>query len=215
MDNMDDKKTKTVIKPMRSSDVFSAVKASDSKLSQAAMHLEYLFDKGVNFIERTITISGPIESPWFDTVDAAMSEFERANRKGVTIRIFSEGGSVYEALAIVGRLRKSKCHITTEGYGCIMSAATIILACGDSRKMSEFATFMHHEAAYELPYDRHSNHSSYVKQAEREEQLWCKWMARFSKKPPEFWGEFGKHVDSFFFADECLEHGVIDEVIGD
>lgn len=203
------------IKPKRTSDVFSAVKASDTKLSQAAMHLEYAFDRGVNFIDRTITISGPIESPWFDIVDAAMSEFERGSRKGVTVKIFSEGGSVYEALAIVGRLRKSKCHITTEGYGCVMSAATIIMACGDTRKMSEFATFMHHESAYEMPYGRHSENKNYVAQADREEELWCKWMARFSSESPDFWREFGKHVDAFFFADECLKYGVIDEIIAD
>lgn len=206
---------KKVIKPYRTSDVFSAVKASDTKLSQAAMHLEYAFDRGVNFIDRTITISGPIEEPLFDIVDAAMTEFERGSRKGVTVKIFSEGGSVYDALAIVGRLRKSKCHITTEGYGCIMSAATILLACGDTRKMSEFATFMHHESSYEIPYSRHSEIENYVSQAKRENELWCQWMSRFSKEPPEFWQDFGKHVDKFFFPEDCLKHGVIEEVFGD
>lgn len=208
---MKKKPIKKTVQPVRNSDVFSAVKATDVKLSQTAMHLEYLFDKGVNFKDRTITITGDIKDPWFDIVDAAMSEFERGSKKGVTIKIFSEGGSVYDALAIVGRLKKSKCHITTEGYGCIMSAATIILACGDRRKMSEYATFMHHESSYGVE-GRHSEIKNYVSHAEREERLWCEWMAEFSNKSKEFWTEFGKHLDKFFFADECMEHGVVDEV---
>jgi ATP-dependent protease ClpP protease subunit len=198
-------------KPKRNSDVFSAVKANETKLSQTAMHLEYLFDRGVNFKDRTITITGEIDYPLFDIVDAAMAEFERGSKKGVTIKIFSEGGSVYEALAIVGRLKRSKCYITTEGYGCIMSAATIILACGDSRRMSEYATFMHHESSYATE-GRHSQNKNYVEHAEREEELWAKCMAEMSNKSKEFWREFGTHLDEFFFAEDCLEHGVIDEV---
>lgn len=197
--------------PTRNSDVFSAVKANDTKLSQTAMHLEYLFDRGVNFKDRTLTISGEIDYPLFDIVDAAMSEFERGSKKGVTVKVFSEGGSVYEAMAIVARLKKSKCYITTEGYGCIMSAATLILACGDYRKMSELATFMHHESHY-IVEGRHSQISNYVKHAEREELLWARCMEKFSKQNQEFWMEFGKHMDRFFFADECLKYGVIDEV---
>lgn len=206
------KKKRKTVTPKKSSDIFSAVKATDTKLSQTAMHLEYLFNMGVNFIDRTITITGPIESPWFDVVDAAMSEFERSSRKGVTVRILSEGGSVYEATAIVGRLLKSKCHITTEGYGCIMSAATLILACGGTRKMSDLAVFMHHESSYDPGYQQHSQHKNYVQQAEREEAMWCKYMARFSNQDEDFWKEFGKHLDVYFFADECLEHGIIDEI---
>lgn len=204
--------TYKVSKPKKNSTVFAATKASESKLSQAAMHLEYSFDRGVNFIDRVIRITGEIDEGFFDIVDAAMDEFERDSKKGVTVRIYSGGGSVYEALAIVGRLRKSKCHITTEGYGCIMSAATIILSCGDKRKMSEYATFMHHESSYAVE-GRHSQISNFVHHAEREEGLWARWMAEFSDRDEAFWLQFGRHVDRFFFANECAELGVIDEII--
>ena len=66
--------------------------------------------------------------------------------KAITIRLHSEGGSVYEALAIVGRIEKCKCQIITEGYGAIMSAATLILASGDKRRISRLAWFMVHES---------------------------------------------------------------------
>lgn len=197
--------------PKRTSDVFTAVKASDTKISQTAMHLEYLFDRGVNFKDRAITITGDIDQPWFDIVDAAMSEFERDSKKAVKIKINSSGGSVYEALAIVGRLRNSKCHVITEGYGHVMSAATIILACGDKRRMSEFATFMHHEASYEAA-GRHSQVVAEVNQREREEKLWSKWMAEFCRGDENNWYEIGKHTDKYYTAEECVEMDIVDEV---
>lgn len=194
------------------SHVLAAAKTTDLKVTQTALHLEYLFERGVNFRDRIITIRGAIDEPLFDVIDAAMSEMEHAGKSTVTIRIFSEGGSVYEALAIVGRLRRSKCHIVTEGYGAIMSAATLILACGDRRVMSEFCQFMHHEASYDVG-GRHSNVKATVEQCEREEKLWSYWMARFSSKEADYWYSFAKHIDRYFNPDECLEMGIIDEII--
>ncbi len=198
-----------------SGDVFAAVKAADAKLTQAAMQLEYSFDRGVNFKDRSITIVGPIEEPWFDVVDAAMSEFERSSKKKtVTVKVYSEGGSVAEAMAIVGRLRRSGCHIVTEGYGIIMSAATIILACGHRRKMSTYAQFMHHESSYEVS-GRHSEIIAYVKQAEKEERQWAQCMARFSNKTEKFWYDWGIAIDKFLTVEGCIKYGVVDEALDD
>jgi len=211
------KRRKAGFKPKRiAGDVFSAAKAADTKLTQVAMQLEFSFDRGVNFMDRSITIVGEITEPWFDVVDAAMAEFERSSKKKtVTIRIYSEGGSVYEALAIVGRLKKYKSmHIVTEGYGIIASAATIILACGNKRKMSRYAQFMHHESSYEAS-GRHSEITAYVKQAEKEEKLWSTWMAEFSKKTEKFWYDWGKHIDKYLVAKECVKYGVVDEILED
>ena len=192
--------------------VLAAAKTTDLKVTQTALHLEYLFDRGVNFRDRIITLRGDIDEPMFDIVDSALSEMEHDGKSTVTIRLYSEGGSVYEALAIVGRMRKSKCHIVTEGYGAIMSAATLILACGDKRIMSEFCQFMHHECSYEVG-GRHTNVKATVDQFEKEERLWAKWMARFSEKSEDFWYDFAQHTDKYFTAEECLELGVADEII--
>ena len=100
------------------------------------LHLKYLFDQAINFKDRVITIDSDIDGELFAWIDAALTELESHSRKAITVRIRSEGGDVYKALAIIGRLKKSKCQIVTEGYGCIMSAATMILACGDIRRIS-------------------------------------------------------------------------------
>lgn len=191
----------------------SAGRASlDSKIAATTLHLEYFFGHGVNFRDRIYQITGEIEFPAFDHLDAALTEFEKENaRKTITIRINSPGGSVYEALAIIGRLRKSPCHIVTEAYGHVMSAATLILASGDRRKMSEFSWIMHHESSY-VSEGRHSQNKAAVAQAEREEDAWAHWMGQLTGRPKAFWKQEGVSIDGYYDAVQALELGIIDEV---
>jgi ATP-dependent protease ClpP protease subunit len=192
------------------SDIGSKVN-SDIKLSRTSILLQYIFEYGVNFEERVINVTGEIDSDKFDLIDFALTEMENHNHSTVTIKINSHGGDAYQALAIVGRLKKSKCHIVTEGYGQIMSAATIILACGDRRKMSKYGFFMWHENSYELE-GKHSEIKAEVLQNDREEKLWANTMAHFSKKDSSFWLKNGVGKNAYFTADNLLKMGVVDEI---
>jgi ATP-dependent protease ClpP protease subunit len=183
----------------------------ETKIASDALHYENVFERDVDFRHRIIRITGDIEAPLFDYIDAAMTEMEKSSRKGITIKIHSEGGSVFEALAVVGRLKASSCFITTEGFGGIQSAATLILACGDKRKISSYAWFMHHEAWYSIE-GRHESNKKAVLQIEREEEQWCKFMEQFSDRDATFWREIGKHVDAYFNPQELLDAGVVDEI---
>lgn len=185
---------------------------SENSLMLIGLQLEYLFDFGVNLKDRIITLTEEIEYPMFDILDAGLSLMEAASTKAITIRIKSVGGSSNDALAVVGRLKSSKCQIITEGYGEIMSAATLILACGDKRKISRCSWFMHHEASYAIE-GRHSVMKNEVAQLEKEEKQWAKWMASFSKKDEEFWYKKGIGVNAYFTPEELLRLGVIDEII--
>ena len=109
------------------------------------VRLDYLFDQGVNFVDRVIQINEEIDDHSFAFVDAALSELERASKKTITIRINSPGGSVYDALAMIGRLNASSCRIVTEAYGQVMSASTLLLAAGKKRRMSKYCVFMEHK----------------------------------------------------------------------
>lgn len=199
-------------KPRRNFFDFTSKQPADFKTSQLEIHLEALFDRGINFRDRIITISQEIDAELFLLVDGAITEMEAHNRRAITIRINSEGGSVYDALAIVGRLQNSKCKIITEGYGCIMSAAVLVLACGKERKISNLAWFMTHESAYEVS-GRHTEIKDYVKQAEREEVQWAECMAKYSTQDSKFWRDIQHRKDTYFNAQELLQIGVVDEVI--
>jgi ATP-dependent Clp protease protease subunit len=174
--------------------------------------LDYSFEKSLDFSGRVIRISGVIGSEIdFEFIDAALSELERISDEAITIKINSPGGGVDEALAIVGRITSSPCHIVTEGYGAIMSAATLILACGDRRRMSRFAKFMHHESSYGS-IGRHTSIKNEVSQMEREEHQWAEWMSEMSNEDAEFWYKKGINLNTYFNAEKCKKLGVVDEV---
>jgi ATP-dependent Clp protease protease subunit len=175
------------------------------------IYFENLF-RGINLKNRTITLSDEIDHKTFLKVDAALSEFESVNSKPITVKINSPGGNVYDALAIVGRLKRSKCPIITEGYGAVMSAATLILASGNTRRISKLAWFLHHETDYEAS-GKHSEHKALVAQLDREDTQWANWMASFTKCDAEFWKTTGKGTDAYFTPDQLLQFGVVDVII--
>lgn len=185
-------------------------KTSDA-VALLEVQLNYAFEYGVDFANRSITLTETIEFPMFDFVDAAMSRLELEGDGDIKIKVHSPGGSVYDALGIVGRLKNSKCKIITEGYGQIMSAATVILASGDVRRMSQYGWFMHHEAKY-MAEGKHSEVKHYVEQCEKEEKQWAEIMAKFSKKDVDFWFNTGVGLDEYITPQELLEYGVIDEI---
>jgi len=185
----------------------------DLDFEKEKLRLEYLFESGIDLAGRTIRIIGPIGDTTYEDVDAQLSELERISpRKAVTIRINSPGGSVYDSLAIIGRMNSSTCPIHTEGFGQVMSAATLILAAGKKRRMSKFCTFMHHKTQYMVGGD-HDTIVDEVKQQEREEKLWCEWMAEMTERDAKFWYNAAKKKNYYATAKECLLLGVVDEIV--
>lgn len=180
-------------------------------VEERELRLKYLYEHGLDLHQRIITISAGIDDATFIAFNAAVTELESVNRKEITVRLFSEGGSVYAALAIVGRMQGSSCRFVTEGYGCVMSAATLILASGDRRRMSELGWFMHHEASYEFD-GKHSEARAYFQQQELEEQRWAACMAARSHMPAEYWYTRGVGTDLYLTPEQLLDCGVVDEL---
>jgi len=181
------------------------------ELEKKNLQLQYSFEWGVDIANRVVRISGEIDTGYFDFLDAALTELESESKGAITIRINSPGGSVYEALAMVGRIDSCKRQIITEGYGHIMSAATLLLASGDKRRMSKRAHFMHHEAWATLE-GRASELENEIKQLKQEGIEWSNAMAQLTTMPSEFWEEAGVGVNAYFTPEQCLEYGIIDEI---
>ena len=184
-------------------------KAKD--IDKEKLRLEYLFDQGVNFVDRVVQINEEIGEDSFAFIDAALSELERGSKKTITIRINSPGGSVYDALAIIGRLNASSCRIVTEAYGHVMSAATLLLAAGRKRRISKYCVFMTHQMAYYIG-GSHAETKEEVDQVEKQERQWCAWMAELSNKDAEFWYDRTYKKNFYLTPQECLDFGVIDEI---
>jgi ATP-dependent protease ClpP protease subunit len=185
-------------------------KAKD--IDKEKLRLDYLFEQGINFVDRVIQINEEIGEASFAFLDAALSELERSGKKTITIRINSPGGSVYDALAMVGRIKASNCRVVTEAYGHVMSAATLLLAAGRKRTMSKYCVFMAHQMSYYIG-GSHAETKEEVEQVEKQERQWCLWMSELSNKDAEFWYNQTYKKNLYLTPDECLEYGVIDEII--
>jgi ATP-dependent Clp protease protease subunit len=184
----------------------------DVALQLYEIESEIALKHGIDLQSRNIQLIGDISEDMFALLDVALNLLEAKNKQGITIKINSMGGSVYDALAIVSRIRSSKCYITTEAYGACMSAATMILAAGKKRKMSESAVVMHHESAYDVE-GTHSQVKHLSAQIEREELMWCKMMEKFTGTSSEVWASKGKLGEDWYLsAEECKDLGIIDEI---
>lgn len=109
------------------------------------VHYENLFDRHVNFKERVIYLNDDVDEFSLDLFQKALDELEKKSDQPIRIEISSYGGSVYDMLGMVDRIRASPNHIVTRGFGKIMSAATFILAAGDERIMGSESWVMIHE----------------------------------------------------------------------
>lgn len=193
----------------------SAIK---SRLSTTAIEVlkhkhSMLLDYCLDVDNRIITLSGEVEDGWFDYLDTRISLLESNNHDVITLRLCSEGGDTYEAMAIVGRIKSSPCKFVIEGYGKIMSAATLIIACGHRRKLSKYSWVMHHGFSWGTESDKHIDIKELAAQTDREMNLWCQWMGTFTVKDAAFWRTWMGHKDLYLTAEQALQYGMVDELI--
>lgn len=176
-------------------------------------NLETSFERGVDIQNRIIRLTEDIGEHHFDWFDAAMTILENISKRKITIKVNSYGGDVHTAMAIVDRIRESKCSmIETRGYGKIMSASTIILAAGRRRLISKYAMFMDHESSYQVE----GNHAHVKREVEAQEALsalWCNLLQDLTKLPAEFWlKKYQGGLSVYLTPEDCLQYNIVDEV---
>lgn len=186
--------------------------ASIIELEKDDIHLKLLFENRIDIKSRRVQLVGEVNTEMFILVDAALSYFERKGRGQVTFAINSHGGFSSQALAIVGRMKRSSCKIVTEGYGEIESAATLILAAGDIRRISKFAMFMHHEGSESID-GRTSQILNKARAMEADELRWAEFMAEMTNRDAKYWFNKGVGVDYYMTPEELLDSGVVDKII--
>jgi len=193
---------------------------TDAPASEAIDLLKYRIDslaeRGVNIAGRSFTVTGEVSIEMFQRVDAWLTFFETDNaEESITIKLCSEGGHIYPALAIIGRIKASPCHIKIEAYGQIMSAATAIFAVADERVASEYTMFMFHMASVTLPDNLKTRDVRIeLKQVEREDLIFSDIIGKHTTTKASVWQKMiqsGRNV--YLSSEECMKLGLIDSII--
>jgi ATP-dependent Clp protease protease subunit len=184
-----------------------------SARTKDSTHYENIFEYNVNFKERVIYLNDYINQGSLELVQKAFDEFDKEKEKPVKIEISSYGGSVYDMLGIIDRIKASPCQVVTRGFGKIMSAATFILAAGDERFIGAHSWVMVHEMS-DVVKGKMSDLRNDMQHNERlQKQLFSMYESLSEGKlTAKKWAKLCEK-DHYISASEVLELGLIDHVI--
>ena len=168
---------------------------------------------GINIHSNTMYLTYEIDQDQLYAVITRFDNFVQHNKdKDVNLIISSYGGDVYSMLGTIDYFKSLPVKVNTHCVGACMSAAAVILACGTgTRSMTENSTVMVHEgSAFEG-----GKTSDVLKGADHLRKLQKninRILGKVTNKDQQFWEGVSKN-DSYFTAEECLEYGIIDEII--
>ena len=134
------------------------------------------------------------------------------NIEPIQIILKSEGGSVYDGLALMDVIDSSKIPIHITAHGCVMSMALNVLVAGHNRICSKHTTFMYHEGWYDVGEKAIQEHKDELKEAERLEVICDNYLISKTKLTEEFLSK-KKSKNWYFDAQEALKWGVVDKIL--
>jgi ATP-dependent Clp protease protease subunit len=178
--------------------------------------LDIYFSYGVDAKNRYIFLTQDIDADSVSHVIKGMYLMESEDStKPIELRVMSYGGDVYHMFALHDATKTLKSPIHTIGLGSVMSAAVLLVACGEKgqRWAGENTTFMIHVPSWHKDYTAQHHHRIEVEESERLWKRWYELMGRYTKKDAKFWEKLcDKKVDIYFDSDQALEWGVIDQI---
>jgi ATP-dependent Clp protease protease subunit len=155
-----------------------------------------------------IYITGDITIESFSLFSKKLSKQQGA----IDIELISEGGEAIAALAYFDKIKRYR-NVTITAYGIVASAAVLILAAGTKRRMARNAWIMVHEDSESCEESRTVMELERdAKHYRRLENQWAEILSSVSKTSIDKWIELHKN-ETYLSAQECLELGLIEEII--
>jgi len=155
-----------------------------------------------------INLIGDIDEDMLTSFSEALRS---TDSKKIQIQLHSAGGDAHAALAIVSLMRLSKRYITVIGMGYVASAATLILAAGNKRLLTQESWVMVHEDSGEVS-GSVSNLEAEVRQLRRMENQWNNLLEHYTGTKATEWDHIHLN-DTYLTPQECLDLGLIDEIV--
>ena len=192
------------------------IKVNYSNGSNLTPNQQMLFKNlewGINLQKSTMYLSYEIDQDQLYAVMTRFDNFVSVNpKKDITLNITSYGGDVYAMLGTIDYFKSLPVKVNTHCVGACMSAAAVILACGTGkRSMTKNSTVMVHEgSAFES-----GKTSDVLKGADHLKKLQSninRIMGEVTNKNTDFWEGVSKS-DTYITAKECLDYGIVDEII--
>lgn len=189
-------------------------RVSDSVIDAMKLTIDY----GIDTQARRIFFHGDLEfrdepgESYVEKVTKGLLLLDKTEGP-IELWINSPGGYMSEMFGIYDIITTRKNHIITVGFGEIASAAGLILACGDERKVTENAFFMAHESSSVLEGPK-SLVDDQLAVWERQNKKWAELMSRHTKHEAKWWlTKWKTKRELWFNSQEMLEHGIVDSIV--
>lgn len=178
--------------------------------------VEAYFEYGVDVQNRCIFLSDDVNETSIGNVIKGLYLMEADNsEKPIEVRIMSYGGDIFDMFGLHDVTRTLKCPVHTMGMGKVMSAAILLLACGErgQRWAGPNTGFMIHIPSMS---DEDGKTHEIRSSLDFTDLMWKRWyelMEKYTNKPISHWKRLcAKNADVYFTADEALEWGLIDHM---
>ena len=168
-------------------------------------------------LSRVITL-GYIDGISVNEIIQDIYEINNEDAKKQTVEpikliINSPGGEIYNGMALIDVIDNSQTPIHTVCHGAAMSMALIVYAAGHVRYASKYATFMYHEAAYEIE-GKVAFHKQELKETERIDKICDAYLISKTKftdktlKPHR-----DRQAEWYFDVKVAQKYGLVDEIL--
>jgi len=168
-------------------------------------------------LSRIITL-GDIETDTVNDIIQFIHEINEEDAKKqitnpIKLIINSGGGEVYSGLALIDTIDNSQIPIHTICYGRAMSMGLIVFAAGHYRTASKYATFMYHEAIYEIE-GKVTFHKQELAEAQRIDEICNQYLISKTKFTDKLLKPYrDKQTEWYFDVKTAQKYGLVDEVI--
>lgn len=174
------------------------------------------FDHGIDKDNRRIFLHGEIEEDRISLVIKSIYYLDSQNQqKPIELFISSNGGCLYEMLALYDVLNTTTCPIHTVAVGKCMSAAPLLVAAGTrgNRYSMPNTQWMIHDFSLSIPPDKLLSIKSDIKSTDEIKSRWASLMETHTKVSAKKWIVMcNRSADTYFNAEEALEWGVVDHL---
>lgn len=151
---------------------------------------------------RRINLLGDVNTDMVELLFNSLDDLEAESNAPIEVFLCSGGGATNCALAIYGRIKRSKAPITMVAFGEVQSAAVLIYAAGHKRAAYKSTWFMVHEESGNTDVNSTTDMVKMARQWQREENLFNALLAQETDKTELYWSELSK-ATTFFLADEA------------
>jgi len=182
------------------------------------------FSYGVDIVNRKVflfegveedSIGYVIKGLYLMEADHTKTQIENGEYKPIELFIGSFGGSEYEMWALYDVIKTLKSPIHTTAIGKCMSAAPLLVACGEPghRYATPNTWFMVHQSVDDLGLKRVDDMKKDLKHYEEMAKRWYELMEKHTNQKAAWWKKQCENVgDHFFNAERAQELGLIDHI---